>query len=477
MLRSVSLYAVIRAGSAAISFLGIAMLTRLLDKAEYGRYALVAASASFAAALGFTWLRMGLLRYLPAFEGRRDVFLSTLLRGFAFSMAASATLAIGLWLLVRDDEIRALIPYGLLLLWATSAFELNLDVTVSQLQPTRYGRLTALRSAVGVGAAIFLAWRGYGARGVILGFSLGLLLPVVWSAFGDWRPARLRLADAEVLRRVTRYSAPLVATVLLEFVVNLSDRFFLGWLHGVEAAGAYAVGYDLAQQTLTVLLVTVNLAAYPAVIRALEAGDAATARVRLEQQGQLLLAIGLPAAAGLALLAPNIAHLLLGADFRASARVLIPWIAVATLIGGTKSYYFDLTFQLAQVTAQQIRIMLFAAATNVVANLLLIPRYGALGAAWATVAAYIVGLSMSWARGRTVMPLPLPWRQWSRTAIATLAMAAVLWPLRSRIGWPSLIVQLLLGAAVFVAAAMMLDVLGSRRLARQAWTRVVAGPG
>jgi len=75
VLRNVSTYAMIRAASAALSFVGIAVLTRLLDRAEYGRYALIAATASFAGALGFTWLRMGLLRYLPSFDGRREVFL------------------------------------------------------------------------------------------------------------------------------------------------------------------------------------------------------------------------------------------------------------------------------------------------------------------------------------------------------------------------------------------------------------------
>ena len=42
-------------------------------------------------------------------------------------------------------------------------------------------------------------------------------------------------------------------------------------------------------------------------------------------------------------------------------------------------------------------------------NVALIPRFGLSGAMWATTASYAIGLAASWALGRRVMPLPVPW--------------------------------------------------------------------
>lgn len=475
MLRNVSLYGFAKLGPAAINFFAIALYARLLGPNAYGHYALVLAASSLAVSIGFTWLRMGLVRMLPAFESRREAFFSALLRGYVVAMAVSLVAAAIVFAVTSDPVIHRLIPLGVLLLWAQAAFELNLDVSVSRLEPVRYGLITLARSVVGVGSAWALARLGYGVEGVLVGVILGLLVPLVWTGPGNWAGASIRAADPMILREVMAYGFPLVATISLEFVVNASDRFFLGWLKGADAVGAYAVGYDLSQQSLTVLLVTVNLAAWPAVLRALTSGGEAAARPRIAEQGILLACIGLPASVGLAMLAPNIAQLFLGAQFQESAARLIPLIALATLIGGFKSYYFDLSFQLGKATGNQVWIMSAAALTNVTCNLLWIPGHGAAGAAWATIAAYAVGLTLSWWRGRSVFEIPLPWQGWGRILIATTAMTLALLPLRSARGVLMLVAQLVIGVTSFGIAAVALDLLDLRSRVRRMHARMMAG--
>jgi O-antigen/teichoic acid export membrane protein len=474
LLRNVGLFALARLLPAAINFLAITLYSRFVSRSEYGRYALVMATASLATSLCFTWLRMGLLRFLPGFEHRRAAFLSTLRHGFLLAIGFTGLIAAMWWSLTADATVRALLPIGLAVLWANAAFELNLDLTVSELRPALYGRLAFARAIVAVGVGSLLAWRGYGAMGLLTGVIIGLILPLILSAPRQWAGATLRGWDAEALGMVVRYSAPLVATLSLEYIVNTSDRFFLEWLRGPEAVGTYAVGYDLAQQTLTVLLVTINLGAYPTSIRALEREGEAGARRHIAQQGELLLLVGFPGALALALLSGNIAHVLLGSQFRGPAAAIIPLIALATLIGGMKSYYFDLSFQFAKVTTQQIWLMLAAALTNVVCNLLWIPRYGASGAAWATIGAYAVGLALSAWRGRHAFVLPLPWRSWGRISASSLFMAAALWPVRSYTGLWALFGQVAMGIGAFGVALLALDVLGARTIAGGWWHRVRA---
>jgi O-antigen/teichoic acid export membrane protein len=61
-----------------------------------------------------------------------------------------------------------------------------------------------------------------------------------------------------------------------------------------------------------------------------------------------------------------------------------------------------------------------AALVNVVLNLILIPPYGMMGAAVATLAAYVALFAGMWLRSRHVYPVSYQWRR-----VLTLAAAAV----------------------------------------------------
>lgn len=472
MLRNTALYAFARFSPAAINFLALSIYSRLLDRATYGRYALLIASVSLAGAVGYQWLRLGLIRFLESHAESRERFLSTVAQAFGVVSVAALLVSAGAWYFLRDPELRRLVPLGLGLLWAQGAFDLTLDISVARLDPVRYGLTTLARAAVGVGLAGLLAWRGYGLPGIVIGLIVGCLVPLVWT-LSQWPRVWGTRPDHAVVRQLLQYGVPLIATVSLEFIINASDRFLLGWLNGAEAVGSYAVGYDLSQQSLTVLMVTVNMAAWPTVVRALTRGEEA-ARTALTQQATLLFAIGLPAAAGMALLAPNIAHVVLGSRFELAAAALIPVIALAAFIAGLKSYYFDLSFQIGNATRNQLSIMLVAATTNVACNLVWIPRYGPMGAAWATVAAYGVGLVASWWRGASVFAMPLPWRAMLRVVAATLAMCVVLWQLRRYVGLGALVAQLVAGGVTFLVGAILLNVLAVRDQIR---TLIVARAG
>jgi O-antigen/teichoic acid export membrane protein len=66
-----------------------------------------------------------------------------------------------------------------------------------------------------------------------------------------------------------------------------------------------------------------------------------------------------------------------------------------------------------------------AAASNLGLNLLLIPRYGMLGAAWATVFSYGVMAGLGYALSQRVYPIPFEKGRLARIALAALAVYAV----------------------------------------------------
>jgi len=471
LIRHTLIYTLARGASGAVNLLALALFTRLLSPGEYGQYALVLACVGVVNAVLFQWLNMGARRFLAAYSTRRDSFLATIGRAYLQLAAFALVLALTAVIVVADPGLRGLIVLGAILACSQSWLDLNLELSLASLRPMRYGTLQFIRAFVAAACGAVLAYEGLGARGVIIGAVIGYVTPGLWLAASDWRIASLRGRDSTLVRGLLGYGLPLTATYALAFVVTSSDRLLLGWLKGSAAVGPYAAAYDTTSQALIVLMMMVNLSAFPLAVRALEEHGVEIATKQLTQHAVLLVAIALPATVGLAILAPNIAATVFGSSFQAPAAELMPWLAAGALFAGVKAFYFDLSFQLGRVTTKQVWVSASAAALNVALNVWWIPHLGALGAAWASLVAFLVGCTLSAVLGRRVFRMPLPVAEWARIAAACAVMALALWPFTSYRGRAALALQIGGGVVAYAISAGLLNVGNSRTILARARTQ------
>lgn len=441
-------YALARGLPGVVNFLAIAVYTRLLQPGPYGEYSLAIAAIALLDAVLIQWLRLGLLRFLPQAQESAASLLGVI-RSVWLLVAAAVTALTLLAVAIPAVPLPAGLLLGGLLLFLTQGwFELNLELVRSRLQPGRYGRLAMLRAVLSLGLGALLAWL-WAAPGLLIGLALGIAASYLILREGsDWQPDRLKL-DPLTLRRLTSYGLPLTITFALGFIVTSSDRFLLGWYLDTDATGLYAAGYDLANFSVTMLLTIVNLAAYPLTVQALEHSGAVAARKQLSDTLLLLLAVGLPAGAGLMILAGPIAQVVVGADFTAAAAHIIPWIALAALLAGVKAYFVDVGFQLGGDTRLQAWVMLIAAGLNIALNVLLIPRFGIPGAVYSTVAVYVIALLLSVLLVRRSFALPRLHLELLWPAVATGCMAGLLWLLPTPTGLLSLLGTVLAAAVLY----------------------------
>ncbi len=482
MLKHGLAYLAARGLPALLNFAAIAIYTRLLAPEQFGIYAMAIAAIGIAHTALLSWLDLGLLRFLAAYQNRRAAFLGTILVGFAAMLALAGLILLTTLTLTADPLLRRLLPACLLLFCAEGFAELHLRLANAQLEPGVYGRMAITRAfaALAVGTSLVLA--GAGAEGVLLGLAAGAVaasvlptrreLKPMWSA---WRHGGSPVFDPAILRHLFLYGAPLVLTLGLDVVLAGADRFLLARAIGADAAGVYAVGYQLTAYSLGTLMVIVNLAGYPLAVKAYEAGGPAAAEPHLRQNILLLCGLGLPAAAGMALLAPNITSVVTGSAFAVDAARVMPVLALAVLLQRSRTYYFDFAFQLRAKVGWQAVISFSTVVLNIVLNLLLIPHFGIAGAAWATVAACALGLALSIALGRRLLPLPIIWGEAGRVCLATAAMLAALWPVREFTGLVALVLQIGLGALAYGTALWLLDVGGLRAGAGRLLARQTVG--
>lgn len=248
------------------------------------------------------------------------------------------------------------------------------------------------RLVLNVGANVWMlvAW-GWGVEGVLWGNLLtAVVISTVLLAVQAAHAWPLSF-DAGLLRRMLAFGAPLIVTSLLALVLHDADRYLLRVFAGMEEVGIYSVAYKIGQAVSTLLLAPFSaiwsVSMYE--IAALPDGRRVFARVFerfVHAFGLVMLAAALFARPLLALLVP---------DSYAEAADIVPVICLAYLLFALHTH-FNVPVLLSKSTRRMIPVFLVATVVNIAANVLLIPRLGAMGAAWASVASFaafsLVGL-------------------------------------------------------------------------------------
>ncbi|MDE3021994.1 MAG: oligosaccharide flippase family protein [Pseudomonadota bacterium] len=459
------LYFFVRAGNAIYAIATLAIFTRLLSPQEYGVFALGMAIATMASAVLYQWLNVAVGRFYQMYRDNPGIVMAAAARGFWVATTVGAIFFLGALQFHNMIGVEPILLGILFLITvAQGQYGLFLQVANAQRSPLLYGSLSWVKSGVALLIGLALISYGLGERGALIGFLVGLVFALV-----IFKPmCGLAVASAEVDKHLSaemfRYGLPLTLTFLAFVVVDLADRFIIGWLLGASAVGPYAAVYDLVQQLIGAIMSVLFLAAFPLVVHALEAEGDEPARVRLRALGRGLVCIGLPAAVGLGILSSDIAEVIFGVGYRLDAVSIMPWLAAAIFVGAFKSYFLDVVFQLRHATKYQGYIATIMATVNVLLNILLLPTYGVIAAAWATFAAFSVGALASWHVGKGVFSLPSLGNDLLGSAISSTVMAITIYSLPPLYGIIWLFVKISLGIIIYLAMAWLLNVASCRSL-------------
>ena len=459
LVRHSAAYLVTRGTSAAIQLLALSVFSHLVSPAEYGRYALAVIFAFTARAILFEWLYLGVLRLLPN-DFRKESFLATVLACYLTLAGVCLCIAIAVALLTNQESLLVLGVVALLL--AAAFHEINLQLAARQLSPGRYAALAVIKAGCVLLFGALGAISELAENGLLLGAAAGYAFSSVALTLRAWCSISLRHANLATVRDLARYGIPLGVTAGLGILAWNTDRMVLGYLIGPSAVGPYALGAELAAQSVGMLMTTINLAGFPIALRTLEREGFKEARGALAKQAILLGVLALPSAAALAVFASDISLIAFSVQFREVAATTIAWIALAALINGLRAYYFDMAFQLGERTKPQVAITIATGLVNVGLTVGLVSAYGTEGAAAATAIAAVVGLVLSWSWGRTILKMPIPLIDWSKCLLATAAAALIVFSLAFEPGIPRLLAGMAAAGITFVALAWTLNVAGFR---------------
>ncbi|MCZ6778387.1 MAG: flippase [Acidobacteria bacterium] len=405
-IRGSSLLLLGRMISLLINFVTQVLIVRYLSKNDFGAFAYAVSVVAMGSSLGLLGVHKAVIRYLPIYLERKDraaivgtivlVLGSTLTLGIAF-----VALAFGLSGFLQESVVSNPRSVGLLLIMITlvplqgfdSIFQGMCAVFASPrsifirrhiLGPVL--KLAAVITVLVTAGSVELLATGYLVAGIVGVAAYVLLLKRVFrSPVLPGREGALRLRIP--FREIFAYSLPLVTTDVLFVLKTTVAIMVLESFRGTSEVAEFRAVLPVAALNL-VILQSVKLLYTPFASRLFARQDTEAIHQLYSQTSAWIMVITFPVFAICVFLSGPITEALFGARY-SDAAVLLTILAVGN--------YFNAALGVNLYTLNVFARVRFVAAVNgvvaaiaVALHFILIPSYGALGAAIATTTTVIV---------------------------------------------------------------------------------------
>lgn len=441
-----------------IGFLLLPLYTRFLTPADYGVLALLLVTQSIADIVMRAGVATGVLRFYILAEDEEE----------RRRVGATASHFVFAWSLLFTAVLIWLSPKISVLLFSSDAYLLHVRLIAlatfgSALQAApfallrarqragQYVTLSLVRFVLGAGLNIyFVAVLRHQVLGIVEGTLIATGITTVLVYLLLFRSLFLP-ASVGVMRRLLAFSLPFMPTMMAGWVLTMADRYLLKYLGTMTDVGLYSVGYKIGLLVNFLLVAPFGIAWGPFMFSAAKGSDARQTYARLLTYIFFALT---GCAVVLSLFAPELLRIVTTPAYYGASRVVL-LVALSYALYGChlvlttglnltkRTYYFPLLFGA-------------AALANIGLNFALIPRYGMMGAAWATIVAYGLMAAGTYLLSQHYYPIPFEWRRIGKSAI----VFAAIYFIGSRFHAAPMAVSIVLKGLVVLSIPLLLTLLG-----------------
>ncbi len=424
-LRYFATYLPAQAIPALLGFLVLPLLGRELAPTELGVLTISQTLITIGWIVVGGWLAAAVIRELPkhAMDSTMPRFSRDLVR--AFGISGLMFLGFALFVALVGLVTAAVADNYWLILAATAGLVLQnvaVSLLAAGLRPRSYAVVNLLARVGGISLGAYLVFEGYKVQGYLFGLASVTLavgsLGLVWA----WpRGPGGAGGEAGDVRAWWNYGFPSASGELAGWVLLFVDRYLLAGLVSTAAVGVYTVGNVIGDKIVTIPALAFYTAAWPLLVRVYESHGRPQVEVLMRSYTRVVLLLSIPTVAFVTATAGPWVHGLTGNSYSYSGAIaVIPWVAL-----GAVFYSLAIVGNSGLVVSKHTWPLVYGACiglgVNVAINLVLIPRYGIMGAAVATPISNLTYLFAThwWARRYATWLFPYT------TAIRAIAAALV----------------------------------------------------
>ncbi len=389
--------------SKLLVFLLMPLYTKVLSPADYNVVELVTGTANFIIPITAVCIGEAIIRFgLDNSVHKSDVFSAgvlTVLIGFALFLGFYPLMSV-------IPFIKGYVPLVYLYVLASS-----LKGICSQFVRAKgYIRLFAFDGILST--VLILTFNVVGLvvfKLGIAGFVLATIFSDIISALfltwvaGLWRYFRFLRTDKAVWKAMMLYSIPLIPNTVFFWVTNLSDRYIVTALLGADINGLYSIAYKIP--TIITAVSTIFMQAWQL---SAFSEESTRSKIRLYSKVfdgyQSLLFI---MASCIILVIQPLTRMLVDESFYDSW-VYVPFL-IMSVVFSCFATFFSSVYMVQKKNTMTMLTTLSGAIINIAMNFLLIPKFGANGAAFATFLSYLAVFTIRAIHSRRYIPVDVDW--------------------------------------------------------------------
>lgn len=424
------IYGVGHIATRVLTFLLLPYYSFRLSPAEYGEVTLYYIFMGVVQTIFLYGMDISYLRYFNLAQDeseRRRVTGTTVISSLISSLALTllivviarplATLLIHIP--VHPEQVPQLIRICALILFFDTLSTFPFIILRGDRKPLRFIVIKTINVFVNLGLNIlFLEYFDMTASGILWANLIASIIAtlLLWpEVMRYWQ----RHVDMMRLKEMISFGLPNIPTYLFVMVTELADRKILELYKGLDQAGLYSAGYKLGM-FMAVVTSAFRFAWQPFFLA--HARDADAPRLFARVMTYYILITGFLFVGLTFFTPPLICHewpgigALMDGAYWAGLSVF-PIILLAHIFDGVYAnlmpgvYINKLTARLPWVTGA-------AALLNIVANLLLVPEYGMMAAAWVTLASFVLQALLLFVVVRSSYPVPYEWSRLTKISLA-----------------------------------------------------------
>ncbi len=416
LLANTAVFTVGKLLSKLLMFFMIGLYTACLTEAEFGTAELITSGANLLIPLACVGISEGIFRSAAARDGDKEAFFTNGLLVYGVGSLVFLCLSPLLGLIPRFSES----------VWLIAAYVVvaNLHTVVSQYlcaigRTKLFAGQGILNTALVIGLNIlFLPVLDFGVTGYVGSIILADLLTTVFLILITrlWRAVKPRSISKQTIAAMLKFCLPLVPTTIFWWITGVSDRYMVDMMCSPELNGLYTAAYKIPN--LLIYAISIFDSAWKLSVSSEEDPEACAAFY--SRVWRVYTTLAFLGGGGLILCSRICARILFAEAFEA-AWVYIPILTFATVFTALCTFLGSVYFA-SKRTMGSMLTALAGAVLNVVLNLLLIPRFDAMGASVATFVSYFAVCLLRLVTGRRLIPFK---GEWGRLAINTLLTGAL----------------------------------------------------
>ena len=380
----------------AAGFISFPILTRIFSVSDYGTLGLISTTLFIALAVGKFGFPNSIVRYYAEFKANKqlDRFYSTIFWG---SLLLTAVIGI-IFVLVAQlilkhywrEDIAILLTLVAMLIVINAMSDILTCFMRAEQRTKIYNGIAIIGRYGSLAASIFFTFYIFkGLYGFYIGqvISGAIIYLIIFYYFQGKRKISLNKFSPDFFKAIIRYGFPLIWVELGALILNYADRYLIQIYLGTTALGIYTAGYNLATYVNDMMIYSISYAMDPIYMNILVNKGENETKIFFAKTFRYYLLIMLPIVFGFIAVGDNLLLFLASSKYIEAAPVL-PYIIIGQLVHACALILNSGLF-ISKKTHLIANITFISCLLNIGLNVLLIPIFGIVGSAQATLISYV----------------------------------------------------------------------------------------